>query len=84
MTAPVFSDASGGDMRDAAAGVQLRSDRFRLEREADWLRLDQIVTHMEKGRRRKLSDADVLDCRRCIAPRCRACRLRAKTRSMPG
>ena len=61
MTAPVFSDASGGDMRDAAAGVQLRSDRFRLEREADWLRLDQIVTHMEKGRRRKLSDADVLD-----------------------
>jgi uncharacterized membrane protein SpoIIM required for sporulation len=39
----------------------LRSDRFRQEREADWQRLDTIVTAMEKGRLRRLSDADVLD-----------------------
>jgi len=38
----------------------LRSDRFRLEREADWKRLESIVTRMEKGRLRKLSDEDVL------------------------
>ena len=37
----------------------LRSDRFRLEREGDWQRLESIVTRMEKGRLRSLSDADV-------------------------
>jgi len=37
----------------------LRSDRFRLEREADWQRLEAIVTQIEKGRLRKLSDDDV-------------------------
>ena len=39
----------------------LRSDRFRLEREGDWKRLEEIVTRMESGRLRKLSDADVLE-----------------------
>ena len=39
----------------------LRSDRFRQEREGDWQRLEAIVTAMEKGRLRRLSDADVLD-----------------------
>ena len=38
----------------------LKSDRFRLEREADWIRLDEIVTRMEKGKARRLSDEDVL------------------------
>jgi uncharacterized membrane protein SpoIIM required for sporulation len=38
----------------------LRSDRFRLEREADWIRLEDIVAKMEKGKARRLSDADVL------------------------
>lgn len=38
----------------------LKSDRFRLEREADWLRLEDIVTRMEKGKARRLSDEDVL------------------------
>lgn len=49
--------------QDSAAIEQalLRSDRFRLEREADWQRLDRIVTAMEKGRMRRLSDEDVLD-----------------------
>lgn len=44
----------------AIEAAALRSDRFRLEREADWKRLDEIVTRMEKGRLRKLSDEDVL------------------------
>ncbi len=47
--------------RDAAIeAAALRSDRFRLEREADWQRLDNIVTRMEKGRARGISDEDVL------------------------
>ncbi|MGH6786897.1 MAG: stage II sporulation protein M [Novosphingobium sp.] len=39
----------------------LRSDRFRLEREGDWQRLEAIVARMEAGRTRRLSDQDVLD-----------------------
>ncbi len=38
----------------------LRSDRFRLERETDWRRLDDILTRMEKGRLRSVPDADIL------------------------
>lgn len=38
----------------------LRSDRFRLEREADWQRLEAIVTRMEKGRLRRISDEDLM------------------------
>ncbi|MBT0667664.1 stage II sporulation protein M [Novosphingobium profundi] len=38
----------------------LRSDRFRLEREADWQRLEAIVRKMEKGRLRKLTDEELL------------------------
>lgn len=48
------------DPVSAIEAAALRSDRFRLEREADWKRLDAIVTRIEKGRLRKLSDADVL------------------------
>ena len=43
------------------AEAALRSDRFRLEREGDWRRLDKILTAMEKGRPGRLSDADILD-----------------------
>lgn len=47
--------------QDAAVeAAALRSDRFRQEREADWKRLDAIVTRLEKGRTRGLSDDDVL------------------------
>lgn len=38
----------------------LRSDRFRLEREQDWRRLEEIVTRMEKGGVRKIDDEDLL------------------------
>jgi uncharacterized membrane protein SpoIIM required for sporulation len=39
----------------------LRSDRFRLQREGEWRRLENILTRLEKGRLRKLSDEDVLE-----------------------
>ena len=48
------------DAFSAIEAAALRSDRFRLERETDWKRLEAIVTQMEKGRVRKLSDEDVL------------------------
>ncbi len=48
---------SQGNAIETAA---LRSDRFRLEREADWQRLEAIVRQMEKGRLRKVSDEDLL------------------------
>jgi uncharacterized membrane protein SpoIIM required for sporulation len=40
--------------------ASLRSDRFRLEREAEWRRLDAIVTQLEKNRLRRVSDEDLL------------------------
>lgn len=45
---------------DAITSAALRSDRFRLEREADWQRLEAIVIRMEKGRLRRISDEDLL------------------------
>ena len=44
-----------GQLLDAV----LRSDRFRLEREADWQELERIVTALEKGQKRKLSADDL-------------------------
>ena len=38
----------------------LRSDRFRLEREGDWRRLEMIVARMEKGGLRRIDDEDLL------------------------
>lgn len=42
------------------ASAALRSDRFRLEREGDWRRLEQIVTRMEKGGLKRIGDDDLL------------------------
>ena len=42
------------------ASATLRSDRFRLERESDWRRLEAIVTRMEKGGLRRVDDEDLL------------------------
>ena len=39
----------------------LRSDRFRLERETDWRRLEAVVTALEKNRLRRITDEDLLD-----------------------
>ena len=44
----------------AAAAAALRSDRFRIEREGDWARLEAIVELMEKGKDRKVSDEDAM------------------------
>ena len=44
----------------AVEQAALRSDRFRLEREGDWKRLEAIVVRMEKGRLSRLSDEDIL------------------------
>jgi uncharacterized membrane protein SpoIIM required for sporulation len=50
-----------GAAQDAAVeAAALRSDRFRQARESDWQRLDAIVTAVERGRLRKLSDEDLL------------------------
>ena len=40
--------------------ASLRSDRFRLEREGDWRRLEAIVVCLEKNRLRGISDDDLL------------------------
>ena len=48
---------------DAPADIEsaaLRSDRFRLEREGDWRRLETIVKRMEKGGLKGIEDADLL------------------------
>jgi len=39
----------------------LRSDRFRLEREYDWKRLEAILRRMESGRLRKVPDEELLE-----------------------
>lgn len=44
----------------AAEQAALRSDRFRLEREADWKRLEEVLRRMEAGRSRGVSDEDLL------------------------
>ena len=48
--------AAPADIESAA----LRSDRFRLEREGDWRRLEDIVQRMERGGLRRISDDDLL------------------------
>ena len=53
-----MTDIASENLNTAVAA--LRSDRFRLEREADWTRLETIVTQMEKGKSKRLSDEDVL------------------------
>lgn len=44
----------------AIEAAALRSDRFRLAREADWLRLEAIVARIESGRLRAVADDDLL------------------------
>ena len=45
----------------AIEAASLRSDKFRLERQVDWQRLDAIVTALEKGRPKRISDEDLLE-----------------------
>lgn len=43
-----------------ASLTSLKSDRLRLEREADWLRLEAIIKRMEQGKLSRISDEDLL------------------------
>lgn len=64
MKAPVLSALLGrGKVAAPPADVAqaaLRSDRFRLEREGEWARLEAILDRIEKGRLRGMSDEDVM------------------------
>ncbi|MDP5104404.1 MAG: stage II sporulation protein M [Erythrobacter sp.] len=48
--------AAPPDIESAA----LRSDRFRIEREGDWRRLEDIVKRMESGGLRRIADEDLI------------------------
>lgn len=41
--------------------ASLRSDRFRIEREVDWQRLERIVIALEKNRPSRIGDEDLLE-----------------------
>lgn len=63
MKTPILSTLFGRRELAAPPDIEaavLRSDRFRLEREPEWRRLDEILARMETGRLRGLSDDDVL------------------------
>ncbi|MEO1731966.1 MAG: stage II sporulation protein M [Pseudomonadota bacterium] len=67
MKAPRIIGSLGGFFRrsslDAPPDIEsaaLRSDRFRLEREGDWRKLENIVSRMESGGLRRIDDADLL------------------------
>lgn len=64
MKAPTLSMFTRSAEIEAAPDIEaatLRSDRFRLQREGEWRRLEEILFRLEKGKLRKLSDDDVLD-----------------------
>jgi hypothetical protein len=63
MKAPVISSWFGRGQVAAPPDIEsaaLRSDRFRLEREGDWRRLEGIVKRMEGGGLRRIADDDLL------------------------
>lgn len=64
MKAPVLGSLFGRGTVAApppdVAAAALRSDRFRLEREQEWSRLEAMLDRIEKGRLRGLSDEDVM------------------------
>lgn len=45
----------------AIEAASLRSDRFRLERQGDWQRLEAIVTALERNRPGRIADEDLLE-----------------------
>lgn len=59
MALPFFRKAEVFAPPDVEA-ASLRSDRFRLERETDWRRLESIVVSLEKNRLRRIADEDLL------------------------
>jgi uncharacterized membrane protein SpoIIM required for sporulation len=59
MALAFFRKAEIAPLPDIEA-ASLRSDRFRLERETDWRRLEAIVEALEKNRLGRISDDDLL------------------------
>lgn len=63
MKAPAISSWFGRGQVEAPPDIEsaaLRSDRFRLEREGDWKRLEAILIRMEKGGLRRIADDDLI------------------------
>ncbi len=63
MKAPAISSWFGRGQVWAPVDIEsatLRSDRFRLERESEWRRLEAIVARMERGGLRRIDDDDLL------------------------
>ena len=60
MALPFFKKPAIEPPADIEA-ASLRSDRFRLEREEEWQRLDRIVTALEKNAPRRIDDEDLLE-----------------------
>jgi uncharacterized membrane protein SpoIIM required for sporulation len=63
MKTPVISSWFGRGQVEAPpdiASATLRSDRFRLEREGEWKRLEAILARMEKGGLRRIADEDLI------------------------
>lgn len=59
-TLPAWLSRAALDAPADIASAALRSDRFRLEREGEWRRLEAIVTQMERGRLRRIADDDLI------------------------
>lgn len=63
MKAPTISSWFGRGQVEAPPDIEsatLRSDRFRLEREGEWKRLEAILVRMEKGGLRRIADDDLV------------------------
>lgn len=81
MALPFFKTAEIAPPADIEA-ASLRSDRFRLEREVDWQRLEGIVTALEKDVRAVSAMMICSTCRCSIAKPLPVLPWRAKLRSM--
>ena len=63
MKASVISSWFGRGQVEASPDIEsaaLRSDRFRLEREGEWKRLEAILVRMEKGGLGRIADDDLI------------------------
>lgn len=63
MKAPIISSWFGRGQVAAPPDIEsaaLRSDRFRLEREGEWRRLESILARMERGGLRRIPDEDLI------------------------
>lgn len=63
MKAPIISSWFGRGAVAAPPDIEsaaLRSDRFRLEREGDWRRLEDILARMERGGLKRIADEDLV------------------------